>query len=1329
MSNNRQESRDKLRQAGCEVTIPQAIVPVIPVLPTVPCDPASPDPLPNTFATPSGQIPAPGIIATLDLIEIGNDAQSRSCVDVTGKEDAVPDLKTIAADSITLDFSWYAVSPALSDGQLIYIADLYNDLTQLKSLLLSNANNAADILASYTHLSTQQAESACALAQSLKSAANAQAVELALLQLVCGWYNQEQIINCPAGALATDEVADLDALNPSVIPAGTVFSVESLGAANTEAYDLAAANLRCVYGNDEQTQTCEDVFPEEPPVDSLPEESSITIPVNSFFSSNSKEEANVLASEEAASLLNCFWNNELQEIACAVDPDSVAAIVAGTLIYNPNTNQISEEYTNGAFPQGSVTDSISGNTVIVAADLFTSTTSFEDAQALAQAAGEGLLLCRWGNDVTKAQCPIVVIEDPNKKGLLDPLQSPPAPYTLDVLPNLELSKPLFVSNKFFEAKSLDLQQVSLGEKTFNITPVDPAVTLQFRVNDLVSIKPLSVTDEIINGINLVGKITEYLTSSITINVLQKIGEPLLVLNSSNWSNWLITLNQGSVVVENSVLSDISKDNANTTAQDLVDSSLRCIYCNVQIDPRCLPLQLTKNYDGELVEYDPANIPATTSATVWDLVPWSLVDGERVKTQLNLVWKVDGEGVPLVDAYGFKIPVYNGNTVIDPGLIKDPQFSWSDDATLGVAAGKFCGESVQVVTEIADNQLPVAFYREVEDACIYCNDPVGADCVNSAVVTREDPLNGSLFLPARTVCVSSAPQNYQEKKYLITDSVLVPNTVTLTGSFTTLTPSLVFSFTSSSLNLAGLGVVVGDYLDIASTSTKIRFVITAISNSPSRVTVTNPYNNEIPSGVVTISISKPLKGNFSLVGGDIVLTVSNSLFSLDAYTFQLNKDYVRVLGAPTKDFIINGKTSPNIFNVLNPEGYALPVGEQLIQLWKADTTNQTLAQQYATDTALELASSLLNCEVLRINCSRAVTVTCADKNKGNPDANLFKDLDAHKITLPSCFLSGFDQSSDDLTAQARQIALTTLVHCLFFNDPLTLPCTGGALPDGYGKWLNSTSGEVPKKTLLGPDFGSVKADAEMLVEAITNSGGCIFTNEQQEVTCDSPEVSTGCPPINRAFPTSIQIPEGTFIHVVNDRTWAGRTETPDLPNLNQQARDLGASIITNLCEFCGNSFIPKGGEGEGCPDPKQILADFNRAVAANTFYSVNQGAANAIAQQFAETFKQCLTFNEDDPTVSTKICEAKGEIEGALNGELNNVDALRVSVQSHLNTIIASLGELYGYVGGFYVECVDDAPELKMPGSYTAPTAITLTPTINNIKIACKGGASGASGAT
>ncbi len=97
------------------------------------------------------------------------------------------------------------------------------------------------------------------------TAASEQAATLALASLNCFWSNVEQTAYCPESGAFTainNQVYNLDASPTasiqysSVIPANVIISYTSQVDANTQALQLAASNVSCVYCNDVVPPTC-----------------------------------------------------------------------------------------------------------------------------------------------------------------------------------------------------------------------------------------------------------------------------------------------------------------------------------------------------------------------------------------------------------------------------------------------------------------------------------------------------------------------------------------------------------------------------------------------------------------------------------------------------------------------------------------------------------------------------------------------------------------------------------------------------------------------------------------------------------------------------------------------------------------------------------------------------------------------------------------------------------------------------------------------------------------------------------------------------------------
>lgn len=860
MSEQRQDQRIKNRDTGCEVVIPPAVVSSVPVRDQVPCDPPTPDILPEIFTAPNAT-PAPApLVPSLALIPIGNDYTVKNCdqLKLTSVGFNNVNQAIIQANTITNNFSWYDVIPSLTDNQVILIEELYktSDFEILKNLLISQANDRIRLLVDLTKLTNEQAEAANNLAVNIKNEVNTQATDLAIAQLVCGWYNEPQETECKnvltncvlnAGVITCDSTADIspgmvvfnlpisDAIhvsqvltdktftldgpvatvpstlwvkeavtnqevtdlnlqdievnNPSLIAAKEIFSELSLDAANAEALVLAESLLNCTYGNEVQNATCLGIFPEEPPVSSSEEQSSKTISRYTFFSTENKVEANVLALETAINALECFWYNPAGSVACEVDKDTPphASLIVGDVIYD-NNNQQKE-----IFPRGSVLNRVSGNEVVIDPGIVKSDISYQDAVDVAKNIAKTFLRCEWGNDLVYAQCSTKFVDDPNKSGLLDENGQV---YQYQVLPNFELSSPKFEIIPQFRGISFTNLTPSYAELNFITERASEKIPLKFVNGQLVVIRPLENDYETTNSnyyvIGIITAISDYANpdnvprKNIQIQVIQIAGNLENAINASANDRWEITLSQGVAYLDNVFISNISKNEATQTAQTLVNSLLRCIYCNVQLNPKCLPLQLGINFGLNGNEpsnsvYDPP-IEGSANYEFWNQFTWNLdSNGEKLPTSLNVVWgkrvfQEDGSFnvIPLLssetpqkDNYGFYTPLYRGSTIINPKLINDSRFTWSNDCTLGVPGGIYCGEDVILAQEIANKDLPITFYKTAQDACTYCNSSYTANCViPKGIITVKTKTANRVTVPANTFCVTdspdSIPENFEEQ---------------------------------------------------------------------------------------------------------------------------------------------------------------------------------------------------------------------------------------------------------------------------------------------------------------------------------------------------------------------------------------------------------------------------------------------------------------------------------------------------------------------------------------------------------------------------------------
>jgi hypothetical protein len=162
-----------------------------------------------------------------------------------------------------------------------------------------------------------------------KEDANAQASAMALSALVCLYPNEEVVVECEP----SDVAADATDSNPITVAAGTIFSNVSVEDATAQAEIAANLLLRCQWSN-----TLED--PVVCPADGEHEASETASPVYSvrpaagtFISTLSRADANAMAHTFALAQLDCRYCNDEVPALCD-DPegsdDATAAVLAGS---------------------------------------------------------------------------------------------------------------------------------------------------------------------------------------------------------------------------------------------------------------------------------------------------------------------------------------------------------------------------------------------------------------------------------------------------------------------------------------------------------------------------------------------------------------------------------------------------------------------------------------------------------------------------------------------------------------------------------------------------------------------------------------------------------------------------------------------------------------------------------------------------------------------------------------------------------------------------------------------------------------------------------------
>lgn len=359
-------------RSGSKCSVPGEVVPDVFVRPT-PC--------------PTPEAPAKLIPGALDII---NDELTLACSDVEGLGPFGSDV-TIARGAVTLQV-YFTEVPDVTSEQLDRIARL--SATQLATL--AEPATTVGTIVQLTGWKESQAEFfQTRVAEVAAEVAEATVIE-ATATLDCVWRNTAQTANCGVDALENPSYPEQGVNNPVTVAAGTTTSSESQEAADEDALELAELDLGCVWGNDELTVTCEDIgFLETVPVDAVLQGEatalrvgSITIAANTFFSTDSKSDANTNARAQAELDLVCFYINDEVVIDCEDEgfPGTVDVPV-------------------------SAADNISGSPVTVPLGLVTSEISTDDANDRARDLGLSLMDCFWTNVEKTADCPTLTLED------------------------------------------------------------------------------------------------------------------------------------------------------------------------------------------------------------------------------------------------------------------------------------------------------------------------------------------------------------------------------------------------------------------------------------------------------------------------------------------------------------------------------------------------------------------------------------------------------------------------------------------------------------------------------------------------------------------------------------------------------------------------------------------------------------------------------------------------------------------------------------------------------------------------------------------------------
>lgn len=383
--------RTAARDDTCGDTVPSRSLQQPPVRPLEKCAPGE-ERLPEVFIVPSDpapaapppdQFPAPLVVFSEELTVV--------CADV-------PDVGPTGA-AVTVPYGQYTLAfyfqtvPGILARQLTYIYGLSADE---RAMLLSPSVTVSTVRA-ITKLDLSQSSYIKTQLNANRIAVALQARDFALVTLDCYWENTPQTAQCPEGALV--EPAPVSVVNPFTTAAGTFQSRVSQEDANTQAMLFAQSSLLCQYGNDEITRSCLDIgFPDPVPNDDnvignagAPRVGTITVAANTFFSTESKEEANGQAINAALTSLVCFYLNQPVTRTC-----TDLGFGGGTVV-NPVTADLGTP----------------GNPVTVPLGFIVSSVSQVDADTRARSLADGLLNCFWVNVEVTETCQPQTVTNPD----------------------------------------------------------------------------------------------------------------------------------------------------------------------------------------------------------------------------------------------------------------------------------------------------------------------------------------------------------------------------------------------------------------------------------------------------------------------------------------------------------------------------------------------------------------------------------------------------------------------------------------------------------------------------------------------------------------------------------------------------------------------------------------------------------------------------------------------------------------------------------------------------------------------------------------------------
>jgi len=593
------------------------------------------------------------------------------------------------------------------------------------------------------------------------------------------------------------------------------------------------------------------------------------------------------------------------------------------------------------------------NPSVVAEGTVSSSISQEDADQQALILAQSELQCLWGNDEIILTCQDLGLDEavPNDND--------------EIFPGIGLRVGTVVipANTLLSTDSkndADNQALILAQETLNCFYINEAVTISCA--DIGKI-----------GVELIG-----------------VGNAV-----DGTTGHIVTVPEGFVV------SSISSEDAQTSAESLAESLLVCQWINDAMEKTCPAAVIYPGTPDEETVYPSPSLSPNYQASVAAGTFTSEISKEDANERAQLL--LDGE-LQCVYCNNQILPL-----CIPEGLLIEPPIpeslvdeNWSLDATLGLAAGTFCGPVPEDVVVIADTvgNLPVRIQPD-GDNCLYGNSEVVVACVEEEGVT-------GLFTSTTGADLSpnSKPNPFAELPGA-RQVTIAANTVTVRADDV----PVGFQPTDPNRNK--------NYANAIALQQGLSFLDCFFEND---ATI---YTCELNQGKNGVSPNS--KDNVEVTAGTFRSNVSKEEAQLQA----------DALGLTLLDCFFDNEETLFTCAVHQEKLDVSPNSNDHI-LVAAGTFTSYISQVEANTQAAALGLASLNC----FYESAAILVTCED------DLGLtnVSTKSRNNISIPQgAFISYSSQEEADL--EARAIGLASL-NCFYENQRLRVHCATGANDGSY-----------------------------------------------------------------------------------------------------------------------------------------------------------------------------------------------------------------------------------------------------------------------------------------